>query len=187
MSLLQLKNMTLACLTVFTVLGLVSCEDSEQEQKRRAAQFTTSTKAAPNPQRESLDNFIRTDKMQEGHSKNVALFKLYSEYTGEDMRQLTGVSGRSLLICFTAPWCDYSKKMAQSLAALSNAEKGSVQVVMINADDYPTLAMEYNIKKVPTTILFVEGVRLRRIEGAYTSASLQKYLEKTLSVTTNTD
>lgn len=179
----SLKHGALACLSAITLLGLVACEDSEQDQKRRAAQFTTSTKAAPNPQRESLENFIRTDKLQEGKANSVTRFALFSEYKGEDMRQVTGVSGRSLLLCFTAPWCEHSQKMSQSLDELAKMEQGGVQVVTINADDYPTLATEYNVTKVPTTILFVEGVRLRRIEGAYTSKSLQKYLQKTLSVT----
>ncbi|MFI3242651.1 MAG: thioredoxin family protein [Akkermansia sp.] len=174
----------LTCLTALALGGLLSCEDSEQDQKRRAAQFTTSTKAAPNPQRESLENFIRTDKLQDGSKQSIPLFKLVSEYKGEDMHQLTGVSGRSLLLCFTAPWCDYSKKMAKSLTDLAKLEQGALQVILINADEYPALAEQYELSKVPTTILYVEGVRLRRIEGAYTAKSLQKYLQKTLSVTT---
>ncbi len=182
----KLQHSALICLTAFTLLGLLSCEDSEQDQKRRAAQFTTSTKAAPNPQRESLENFIRTDKLQSGSSDSVPLFELFSEYQGEDMRQLTGVSGRSLLLCFTAPWCDHSKKMAQSLKDLAQLEQGTVQVVTIDADQYPTLAEKYDVSKVPTTVLYVEGVRLRRIEGAYTAKSLQKYLQKTLSVSPTT-
>lgn len=165
------------------VLGLmVSCEDSEQEQKVRAAKFTTSTKPAPNPQYEALESLVRTDQGSAGKSASIPLFAPFSHYQGEDMRQLTGVSGRSLLLCFTAPWCEYSKKMQDSLEALSKAEKGSVQVVIIDADEYPSIAKQYDLKKVPTTILYVEGVRLRRIEGAYTAASLQKYLQKTLSV-----
>ncbi len=180
----SIQRSALFCLTAFTLFGLLSCEDSEQDQKRRAAQFTTSTKAAPNPQRESLENFIRTDKIQDSNPDSVALFQLFSEYQGEDMHQLTGVSGRSLLLCFTAPWCEHSKKMAQSLESLAQMERGTVQVVIINADEYPTLAEKYQLSKVPTTILYVEGVRLRRIEGAYTAKSLQKYLQKTLSVST---
>lgn len=165
------------------VLGLmVSCEDSEQEQKVRAAKFTTSTKPAPNPQYDALESLVRTDKAGDAKSASIPLFAPFSHYNGEDMRQLTGVSGRSLLLCFSSPWCEYSKKMQASLEELAKLEKGAVQVVIIDADAYPDIAKTYDLKKVPTTILYVEGVKLRRIEGAYTAASLQKYLQKTLSV-----
>lgn len=172
-------------LSAFLAVALVACEDSEQEQKVRAAKFTTSTKPAPNPQYEALETLVRADKLSDAASSSVSLFAPFSYYNGEDMHQLTGVSGRSLLLCLTAPWCDYSKKMEQSLQTLSKEEKGAVQVIIIDADQYPSIAAQYDLNKVPTTILYVEGVKLRRIEGAYTAASLQKYLRKTLSIHSN--
>lgn len=64
---------------------------------------------------------------------------------------------------------------------MAQEEKGSVQVVEVNADAYPALAEQFNITKVPTTVLYTEGVKLRTIEGAYNAASLQRYLHKVLS------
>lgn len=159
----------------------VSCGESEQEKRDRAAQFTTPTKPAPNPQRESLQALIRTDRQVPTQLGSAPRFELYSEYKGQDMRQVTEVSGRTLLLCFTAPWCRHCNSMRKSLKQLTESEKGSIQVVEINADAYPALAKEYNLTKVPTTIFYTEGVKLRSIEGAFTAESLQRYLNALLT------
>lgn len=158
-----------------------SCGDSDQEKRDRAAQFTTPTKPAPNPQRESLQSLIRTDKQIPTSLHGAPKFPLYSVYEGQDMRQVTEVSGRTLILCFTAPWCKHSNAMRKSLQELAEQEKGGIQVVEIDADAYPALAEDYNLTKVPTTVFYTEGVKLRSIEGAFTADSLAQYLQALLS------
>lgn len=163
---------------------VVSCGESDDEktaQAEQAAQFTTATKSAPNPQRESLGALVRRHQNLPSDLPGTPRFELYSEYKGEDIRQITGVSGRSLLLSFTAPWCTHSTRMRQELQKLAQGEKGTVQVVEVNADAYPVLAEKFGITKVPTTILYTEGVKLRTIEGAYNAASLRNYIRSVLS------
>ncbi len=160
---------------------LAGCGKSEKERAARAEQFTTSTKPAPNPQREELETLIRQDTAAPTTLHGAPKFELYSEYKGEDIRQVTGVSGRSLLLCFTAPWCPHCTKMRRSLKRLAEAEQSRVQVVEVNADAYPALAEQFSVTKVPTTIFYTEGVRLRSIVGSYTSESLRKFLHNLLS------
>ncbi len=169
-------------LLAFLALPLLcSCGDSDEEREERAARFTTSTRPAPNPQRESLSSLVRTDRSAPTSLPGGPRFPLYSEYKGEDIRQVTGVSGRTLLLCFAAPWCPHSNHMRTALQELAQKEKGTVQVVVVNADEYPILAREYKLAKVPTTILYTEGVRLRSIEGGYDATTLAKYLRDILS------
>lgn len=169
-------------LTALMIPLLTGCDDSDLEERERAARFTTSTKPAPNPQRESLESLVRTDRNAAPTSLHHApKYELYSVYDGENIRQVTGVSGRCLLLCFTAPWCSHSIKMRQSLQQLAKKEKGNVQVVEINADAYPKLAQQFKITKVPTTIIYTEGIKLRTIEGSFTSDSLRRFLHSLLS------
>lgn len=160
---------------------LAACGDSDSSKEERAAQFTTSAKPAPNPQRESLESLVKRDIGTPAGLPGAPKFELFSLYKGEDIKQVTGVSGRSLLLSFTAPWCPYCNKMRKALQELAQMEKGNVQVVEVNADEFPVLAEEYRITKVPTTILYAEGVRLRTIEGAYSAASLRNYIRNVLS------
>lgn len=166
------------------LLLLPACKKvSEKEKEARAAQFTTSTKPAPNPHKEDLETLVRRDMAAPTDLNGAPQFAPYSEYAGEDIRQVTGVSGRTLLLCFTAPWCGHSTKMRQSLKELTATGKIRVQVVEVNADAYPALAEQFGINKVPTTIIYTEGVKLRTIEGAYTSASVLKFLRALLTRT----
>lgn len=161
---------------------LSSCGEEDDIQRENAARFTTPTKSAPNPQRESLESLVRTDRNAAPTSlQRAPRFRLFSNYAGEDIRQVTGVSGRTLILCFASPWCPYSTRMAKGLEQLAQQEKGNVQVVMINPDDYTPLAKSYEITKVPTTVFYTEGVKLRTIEGAYTPESLRAYLHSLLS------
>ena len=165
--------------------ALTGCGDQDPEQTDRTAQFTTATTPAPNPQREPLEDLLRKDMDDAPGLPGAPRYELYSEYKGEDIRQVTGVSGRSLLLVFTAPWCKHSDVMRTSLRELAEMEKGGVQVVEVNADAFPVLAEEFSITKVPTTILYTEGVKLRTLEGSSTAKELRGYISSVLSQSNN--
>ena len=168
-------------LVAWLSLLVTGCDDPATDRDDRAAQFTTSTKPAPNPQRESLEALVRRDMGTPTGWPGAPKFELYSEYKGEDIRQVTGVSGRTLLLLFTAPWCEYCVRMRKAMDDLTKQEKGNVQVVEVNADEYPVLAEQFGITKVPTLFLYAEGVQLRSIEGAYNARSVRKAIDKLLS------
>lgn len=160
---------------------LVACDDADDEQQPSAIGMTMPARPAPNPKRESLDiSPVDKNAVPTSLSRGPR-FELFSQYSGQDIKQVTGVSGRTMWLCFTAPWCPYSREMIKALKIMARNEKGSVQIVEINADAYPALAEEFGITKVPTTVLYAEGVKLRTIEGAYNAPSLQRYLHSILS------
>ena len=159
-------------------LLLVACDDADDD-RRDARHEDIASRPAPNPQRVEIRV---TEKNPRPTSLDTApRFLLFSRYDGRDIRQVTGVSGRTLWLCFTAEWCPHSARMTEELNALARAEKGGVQIVQVDADTYPALAEEFNITKVPTTVLSTEGVRLRTIEGAFTADSLRLFLHRVLT------
>ena len=170
------------------LLLAAGCDDSSREEDRaRAARFTTSTKPDPHPQRESLNDLIRKDHIDPGVRQGGPRFELYSEYKGEDIRQVTGVSGRKLLLVFTAPWCRHSANMRRALRELAESERGNVQVVEVNADEYSDLANRFGITAVPTTVLYTEGVKLRTFRGAYSTEVLRRYLRQVFAAEDGAD
>lgn len=180
------RTLYLLALAMFPLL-ITGCGEEDDTQRERAARFTTPTKPAPNPRRESLESLVRTDRNAAPTSlQRAPKFELFSHYAGEDIRQTTGVSGRTLILCFASPWCPYSNRMSKGLQELADREKGNVQVVMVNPDDYTSLAESFGINKVPTTIFYTEGVKLRTIEGAYTSESVSAFLHGLLAQDANT-
>ncbi len=174
---------SLSTSSLLLALLMTSCEDSEKTHAERAriARFTTEVKPPPNPDKEDLDELIKEEFVAPTSHQDIPVFNPYSMYTGQNMHQLTGVSGRSLLLCFATDWCPHSSSMKESLQELAADGQGSIQVVVIDPDKYTKLAEEFGIEKVPITFLYVEGVRLRMIEGTYSSNSLQHYLTRILS------
>lgn len=162
------------------MLLLAGCDNADNEQQVPVVDLSAATRPAPKPEKESLSIQPQTVGGQSTIPSGPR-YELYSLYSGQDIRQVTGVSGRTLWLCFTAPWCPHSSNMIQELKTMAREEKGSVQVVEVNADDYPALAEEYGLTKVPTTFLYTEGVKLRTIEGAYNSSSLRRYLHRVLA------
>ncbi|MDO4750908.1 MAG: thioredoxin family protein [Akkermansia sp.] len=161
----------------------VGCGDDDDElQAEQAARFTTSTKPAPNPVRVSLQDAIRQDAHLSAGIPGAPKFELYSEYKGEDIRQVTGVSGRKLILVFTADWCKHSKAMRECLRKLAEDEKGNFQVVDVNADKYPQLANDFNLVKVPTIRLYTEGIEVRTFEGYYDETTLRTMLNQVFSI-----
>ncbi len=179
---LHVTNRRYTSILVLLCSVLAGCDDTDEQQQNAAQDIPTSiSRTAPQPNPETLD--VRPTSLAPVPTQLTTSprYELYSTYSGQDIHQITGVSGRTLWLCFTAPWCPHSAEMVRELKQLANEEKGHVQVVNVNADAYPDLAEQFHITKVPTTILYTEGVKLRTIEGAYNAASLRRYLQRVLS------
>lgn len=161
-------------------LLVAGCDDDESDQLEHQDLPASVTRPDPMPQKETLDVRTGVSDVPTGLPTGLR-YELYSAYQGQDIRQVTGVSGRTLWLCFTAPWCPHSANMIRELKQLAQEEKGNVQVVEVDADTYTTLAEQFGITKVPTTFLYTEGVKLRTIEGAYNAASLRRYLHRVLT------
>lgn len=172
----------LLSLLLVPCLILTGCsDDDDAAQPTTAARFTTSTKPAPNPAKLSLQNEIKQNVNLTSGVSSAPKYELYSNYKGEDIRQVTGVSGRRLILLFTADWCEHSKKMRNSLKELAAQEKGNIQVVDVNADEYPKVAEEFGLTKVPTIFIYTEGIRLRSFEGEQNTATIKQLLDELFS------
>ena len=125
----------------------------------------------------SLENEIRKDATLTPEEDETPKYELYSEYKGADIKQVTGVSGRRLILLFAAPeWCPHSRAMSATLKEIATEEKGNIQVVEINPDKYPKLAEDFKITEIPAVFVYTEGLRLRSFIGAYEKGETMKKL-----------
>lgn len=75
-----------------------------------------------------------------------------------------------VLVDFHAQWCGPCKAMAPALDQVANDLKGKVKIVKIDVDENPRVTGAYQIRAMPTLILFKGG----KVAAQHTGAIVQK-------------
>ena len=70
-----------------------------------------------------------------------------------------------VLVDFYAEWCGPCKVLGSILGEVKEALGATIKIVKINVDKNQPLASKYQVKGVPTLILFKEGKQLWRQSG----------------------
>lgn len=70
-----------------------------------------------------------------------------------------------VLVDFWAPWCGPCKVIAPTLNEIAEEYSDDITIGKVNVDQNKVLSQKYNIRNIPTMILFDKGRELRRITG----------------------
>ena len=76
---------------------------------------------------------------------------------------------------FTAEWCHPCKRTRPIVEEL-NREQTTAGFQIIDVDDNADLVETFNIKSVPTFILFIGGIEKKRVIGSQTREQLEELI-----------
>lgn len=80
-------------------------------------------------------------------------------------------SDKPTLVDFYADWCGPCRMVAPTVEEIS-AERADINVVKVNVDDSPELAIRYGVSSIPTLIVFRGGEPKAKAVGVKTKAQL---------------
>lgn len=102
------------------------------------------------------------------------------ELTNENFNA-TIESGKTVIIDFWAPWCGPCRAFAPTFEAVSE-EFPDVVFAKINTEAEPDLGAAFNVRSIPTLMVFREQVIMFTQAGMLPKSGLQQVVQKALEV-----
>ncbi len=102
------------------------------------------------------------------------------EFTDQNFEQEVLRSDKPVLVDFWAEWCAPCSIMAPTVEALANEYADRAKVGKVNVDENQSLTSRYNIRGIPTLLLFKDGQIEQQWVGATSKDAVVKILEKHL-------
>lgn len=78
------------------------------------------------------------------------------------------------LVLFSAPWCHPCKSYKPALE--TEAKIRGLPITHVNIDEDRGAAAHWGVRAVPTTVLYRNGIEVRRNSGAIAGAALKAFM-----------
>ncbi len=93
--------------------------------------------------------------------------------TDSNFEEVVLKSDNPVLVDLWAEWCGPCRMMSPVVEELANEYKDRVVIGKLNVDDNPEVPTSYNVRGIPTFLLFKNGELKEKIVGAQTKKYLQ--------------
>jgi len=85
-----------------------------------------------------------------------------------------------VMVDFWAEWCRPCHVLAPTVAELANDYAGRLKVVKLNVDENQNAAFKFNIRGIPTLLIFKGGLVADQLVGALPKDQIEKVIQRHL-------
>jgi len=100
--------------------------------------------------------------------------------TDQSFEQDVLKASQPVLVDFWAAWCGPCRMIAPTVEALASEYSGRARVVKLNVDENQSTPAQYQIRGIPTLLLFKDGQVRDQLVGAASRDVIENLLKKYL-------
>lgn len=104
-----------------------------------------------------------------------------SNLSANELKNLVAKSNMPIVVDFWAPWCGPCKMFAPVFSEVAKELSEKIIFVKVNTDEEPMAGQIYNIRGIPTMIVFNNGLEKTRISGAMPADRFKHWLNEVIS------
>ncbi|MGZ5077118.1 MAG: thioredoxin TrxC [Methylobacter sp.] len=102
------------------------------------------------------------------------------ELTGRNFQRQIERNDIPVVVDFWAPWCGPCKMMAPAYAQAAGALEPQVRLAKLNTEQEQGIAGQFNIRSIPTIVIFKAGREITRMSGAMSTADIVRWVKSSL-------
>lgn len=85
-----------------------------------------------------------------------------------------------VLVDFWAEWCGPCKAISPILEEIARELGEKLKIVKVNVDEAPDLAQQFNVRSIPTLLIFKDGTVVDQSVGALSKAALKSRIDSVI-------
>ena len=89
-------------------------------------------------------------------------------------------STKPVLVDFWAEWCGPCKAIGPALEEIAGEKKDVLSIVKLNIDENPLTPQKYNVRGIPTLLIFKNGEVVAEKVGALPKSQLEGCIDQTV-------